>query len=318
MSVGDSFSLSVIKRILSAFDEDSKVKRTNLASKAGLNYTTCQRYVSFLKLLNWIEISESSENEEIVELSITSSGRKFKHILFSCLNAGPSAPVVKPDNRLEECPKQKSTAPKACDSSTSVPESTSKEEENDDFDDDRYNSVKPLTTIRGEGLACSDMKFDRSSVGIMLVDDEPDTLFVYELFLRHNGFNNITTFANSKMALEHFREAKVPYYDLIITDIRMREINGLQLYQQITQLDPTAKVIFVSALDATDEVLSLFPGIRREEIIRKPVEEQKFINTIMSALLKRRNSIGTTINDGDDFGGYGDFEASLAPGNYYS
>ena len=49
------------------------------------------------------------------------------------------------------------------------------------------------------------------------------------------------------------------YYDLVITDIRMPGLNGIQLYSKLKVMNPEIKVLFLSALDAVDELLSIFP-----------------------------------------------------------
>jgi len=117
---------------------------------------------------------------------------------------------------------------------------------------------------------------------ILLVDDEQDALFTYKLVLSGHGFV-IDAFSNSTAALNHFR--KTPgYYDLVITDIRMKPLNGLQLYQKIKMASPDTKVMFISALDAADELISMFPGIRVDNVIRKPVENQKLIKAVTKML----------------------------------
>ncbi len=60
---------------------------------------------------------------------------------------------------------------------------------------------------------------------ILLVDDEQDALFTYKLVLSGQGFV-IDAFSNSTTALNHFRKTPAGYYDLVITDIRMKPING--------------------------------------------------------------------------------------------
>lgn len=118
---------------------------------------------------------------------------------------------------------------------------------------------------------------------ILLVDDEQDALFTYKLVLSGQGFV-IDAFSNSTTALNHFRKTPAGYYDLVITDIRMKPINGLQLYQKIKMASPDTKVMFISALDAADELISMFPGIRVDDVIRKPVENQKLIKAVTKML----------------------------------
>jgi DNA-binding NarL/FixJ family response regulator len=45
-------------------------------------------------------------------------------------------------------------------------------------------------------------------------------------------------------------------------DIRMPGINDVQLYQILKIMDSSIKVLFVLALDAADELMSIFPGIK--------------------------------------------------------
>jgi DNA-binding NarL/FixJ family response regulator len=58
------------------------------------------------------------------------------------------------------------------------------------------------------------------------------------------------------------------HYDLAIIDIRMPELNGIQLYQMLKIINKNIKVLFISALDAADEILSMFPEIGSGSIIR--------------------------------------------------
>jgi len=64
----------------------------------------------------------------------------------------------------------------------------------------------------------------------------------------------------------------------------MKNLNGFQLHQQIKSIDPTIKILFVTALDILDELLSIIPGLSREQIIRKPVDKKLFTNTVKKIL----------------------------------
>ena len=60
----------------------------------------------------------------------------------------------------------------------------------------------------------------------------------------------------------------------------MKDLNGFQLHQQIRAIDPTIKIIFVTGLDILDEILTIVPGISKERIMRKPIDENIFTNTV--------------------------------------
>jgi CheY-like chemotaxis protein/class 3 adenylate cyclase len=124
------------------------------------------------------------------------------------------------------------------------------------------------------------------SANIMIVDDEPDALFTYECFLSDEGYH-VEGFTDPQEALKHFVQlsgAFSSYYQLVLLDIRMPRLNGLQLFNTIRTLSPNTKIMFVSALDIAKELVSILHDVNYDCIIRKPVEREYFINKINSAL----------------------------------
>lgn len=117
---------------------------------------------------------------------------------------------------------------------------------------------------------------------IMVVDDEPDVLLTYESFLSYPAFN-VRTFADSYEALKEFA-SNPRLFDLIILDIRMKNLNGIQLYQSMKAMNPSTKILFVTALDAAKELTSLLSDIEFQDIIRKPVDRENFIKSVRKAL----------------------------------
>jgi two-component system response regulator ChvI len=121
---------------------------------------------------------------------------------------------------------------------------------------------------------------------ILLVDDEPDTLLTYKTFLLDiEGYYNVDAFTDSQKALQNFAQVDPFHYDLVIIDIRMPGINGLQLYYRIKAMNPNIKVLFISALDAAEEMVSILPGVKVEDVIRKPVDKENFVNKAKAAFM---------------------------------
>jgi two-component system, OmpR family, response regulator ChvI len=125
----------------------------------------------------------------------------------------------------------------------------------------------------------------KHSANIMIVDDEPDILSTYKLLLSAEGYN-VQTFTDAQEALKHFVQLPDPssHYKLVLLDIRMPRLNGLQLFYRIKTLSPRIKIMFSSALDIAEEVVSILPDMKYDDIIKKPVEREYFINKINSAL----------------------------------
>jgi CheY-like chemotaxis protein len=118
---------------------------------------------------------------------------------------------------------------------------------------------------------------------IILADDEQDLLFTSRMFLRTYNYN-ITSFTDPSIALNYIRDLIDFNGILVVLDIRRKNLNGIQLHQQIKAIDPTIKIIFITALDILDELLSIVPGIPKEQIMRKPVDKKNFTNTVSKLL----------------------------------
>jgi CheY-like chemotaxis protein len=126
----------------------------------------------------------------------------------------------------------------------------------------------------------------RYSTNIMIVDDEPDTLFTYEWLLSDEGYN-VEAFTDPQEALKRFVQLShlsSSYYQLVLLDIRMPRLNGLKLFHMIKTLSSNTKIMFCSALDIAEELVRILPDIKYDDIIKKPVEREYFVRKINSVL----------------------------------
>lgn len=114
---------------------------------------------------------------------------------------------------------------------------------------------------------------------ILLVDDEQDLLSLWTLRLESAGYNVVTA-ASGEAAMGIF-PAILP--NLVITDLRMEEMDGMALYNAIRKVNKTIPVIIITAhgtipdaVDATRHgVYSFLP---------KPIDGRKLLQEIESAL----------------------------------
>lgn len=106
---------------------------------------------------------------------------------------------------------------------------------------------------------------------IAIVDDEPDILKLLQDFLSKIKGISIFTFTDPLMALEHVRMNKNEYV-LVISDLRMPNLDGLELVKVIKDLNPLVRTILMTAFATKDD---LFQDYARQEIInnflQKPV-----------------------------------------------
>ena len=146
---------------------------------------------------------------------------------------------------------------------------------NEDNDTNSYDEQQQLGSSLGN--------FNNNNKRIILVDDEEDVLFTYKVYLEGHNYD-VTAFSNPSLAMNYIRN--IPNFNnlLVILDIRMKNLNGFQLHQQIKAIDPTIKVLFITALDILDEFSTIIPGISKEYIMKKPVDRKIFTSTIQKIL----------------------------------
>ncbi|MGA9927752.1 MAG: response regulator [Nitrososphaeraceae archaeon] len=95
-------------------------------------------------------------------------------------------------------------------------------------------------------------------------------------------------FTDSEEALKHYAEIYPCQYDLVILDIRMPKLNGIQLFYRLKSITSNVKIIFLSALDAAEELASILPGISHDDIIKKPVLREELVSRLRIKL-KHKN-----------------------------
>jgi class 3 adenylate cyclase/CheY-like chemotaxis protein len=148
--------------------------------------------------------------------------------------------------------------------------------------DDSEISNKNSLSEKQPGSSIEDSNKKNNVKRVILVDDEQDILFTYKVFLETDY--DVTSFADPVFALNYIRNISNFNHLLIILDVRMKNLNGFQLYQQIKAIDATIKVLFITALDILDEFSTIIPGISKDQIIRKPVDKKLFTNTVKKLL----------------------------------
>jgi CheY-like chemotaxis protein len=92
-------------------------------------------------------------------------------------------------------------------------------------------------------LGPSTSVIDQRRKKILLVDDEPDMTAMLKMALENAGFT-IDTFNDPLLVLKSF---KPNLYDLIVLDVMMPKMDGIELCNRLKEVDPGIKVCFLTA-----------------------------------------------------------------------
>jgi DNA-binding response OmpR family regulator len=115
---------------------------------------------------------------------------------------------------------------------------------------------------------------------ILIVDDEPDITTALKMYLEIQGFY-VDAFTDPVYALAKF---KAGFYQLLILDIKMPEMNGFELYTEIKKKDKTVKVFFLTALSDMHDYdafkKEVFPKEGERYFIAKPIENEEILKRI--------------------------------------
>ncbi len=117
-------------------------------------------------------------------------------------------------------------------------------------------------------------------LNILLVEDEKDLLYLIQKYFKKNGLY-VKAYTNPLLALEEFmKNIDDNGYDLVISDFRMPEMNGIELATLIRKMNKDIPIILMTAYDAIDIDPFILKFLNIEDIITKPIKLRTFIEKI--------------------------------------
>lgn len=87
---------------------------------------------------------------------------------------------------------------------------------------------------------------------VLVLDDEQDILDVVERFFSRKQIVDIVTCSNPLNALDIMKAGGI---DLLLTDIMMPEMNGVEVLKEVKKSTPNVKVIMMTAYSTIDKIL---------------------------------------------------------------
>lgn len=144
-----------------------------------------------------------------------------------------------------------------------------------------YTSLSNSIGSQKEAVNMTTIEEKRLSKVVLIVDDDPDMTSIFSLGLQDEGFE-VYTYNDPLEVLSQFRPN---FYDLLLVDISMPKMNGIDLSRQLLELDPNVKICFITAGEANIEVLrELYPTRDIGCFIRKPVTIDQLVRRVKAEL----------------------------------
>ncbi len=118
-------------------------------------------------------------------------------------------------------------------------------------------------------------------MNVLVVDDDPVIVKALEIRLQKEGFEVKATL-DPKTALECLEENE---YDLIISDIVMPYLSGIELLSEIKRASPHTPIILISALDQKELILTAFE-LGAQDFVVKPINLDELLLRITKYMPK--------------------------------
>jgi DNA-binding NtrC family response regulator len=142
------------------------------------------------------------------------------------------------------------------------------EKENSKNEDDNNDNGKPVAKL-------------------LIVDDDPDIVQVLKRGLQKNSFL-VNAFTNPEEALQSFK-SDAESYCLVVSDMRMPALSGIQLARKVKEINPNVKVILMTAFEIRDSEFSkVFPSTHVDGFVQKPIGIKDLTKKIMSVISETR------------------------------
>ena len=117
---------------------------------------------------------------------------------------------------------------------------------------------------------------------ILVVDDEPVARQSLSDILRLEGYA-VNSVPNGQSAVEHVRTHPI---DLMVVDLRMPGMDGLEVVQVVNQVSPETEIILLTAFGSTESAISAL-RLRVHDYLLKPAAPSQVVNSVKKGLARR-------------------------------
>jgi DNA-binding NtrC family response regulator len=157
-------------------------------------------------------------------------------------------------------------------------------DKNKDYRNQRNND----SILEKENSKNEDGKNGKPLAKLLVVDDEYDIVEVLKLGLLKNRFL-VDAFTDPEEALQSFK-SNAKDYCLVLSDIRMPGLSGIQLAKRVKEINPNVKVVLMTAFEMRDNEFSkVFPSIQVDGFVQKPIGIKELTDKILSLIGDTKN-----------------------------
>ena len=119
---------------------------------------------------------------------------------------------------------------------------------------------------------------------VLIVDDADDLRFSIEVILRMNGYETFSA-RNGKEALDQVVGSRISGkpLDLIITDIVMPEMSGIELMEKLDEWRIEARVLVITGI-LNDEYRDRLEALDQVSVLEKPFESEMLVNMVKECM----------------------------------
>ena len=114
----------------------------------------------------------------------------------------------------------------------------------------------------------------------MIADDDPDVTLILKDVLYDDRFK-VDSFNNPILALKNFQAGS---YDLLIIDINMPQMSGVDLYEKIREIDNKVKIRFL-ATESEINFGDTLPLPNLNCFIKKPIENEEMLIKLVNKII---------------------------------
>ncbi|MDR3207742.1 MAG: response regulator [Oscillospiraceae bacterium] len=115
---------------------------------------------------------------------------------------------------------------------------------------------------------------------VLIVDDAAFMRMMVKEVLTKNGFDVVGEAENGAVAVDKYKELSP---DLVIMDITMPELNGIEALKKIKALDETAKIVMCSAMGQQAMVIEAIQAGAKDFIV-KPFQADRVCEAVRKVL----------------------------------